>query len=395
MDAAQEQLLESTRQELGQLAKNARDQLKPWLDERPPQGACENISPSNKWRTQLNKLGGAEGVSTLFKLAQIDADGNGEISDEEVKKYLEDGQDAINRMLELCLNSGIVSALILSFVTPALLTTVEQSDESCGGYSHDGTPIAGHFSPSLCNAFSLAYLVMMQLTFFACSAAMFYSCRIYTVLTVWCITLEGDAPDGEDGVDATTVEHGGAAREERELHHHEVRQAEGVAEAWRKVAGDWRPIVRIAAARLVGLLDGREQRRRHERKDQSADDAAVEAELQHAVDGVLPVLQVLLDFLVADLAVAVGVDLRELEEGGDALRAAELVELRAPLVARRDVLAGALRRPLVEPRLQLVTRVLRELAELLPRRLEKLFLRGVHLDLFRLKSALDVAWVEL
>ena len=178
MDAAQEQLLESTRQELGQLAKNARDQLKPWLDERPPQGACENISPSNKWRTQLNKLGGAEGVSTLFKLAQIDADGNGEISDEEVKKYLEDGQDAINRMLELCLNSGIVSALILSFVTPALLTTVEQSDESCGGYSHDGTPIAGHFSPSLCNAFSLAYLVMMQLTFFACSAAMFYSCRI-------------------------------------------------------------------------------------------------------------------------------------------------------------------------------------------------------------------------
>ena len=178
MDAAQEQLLESTRQELGQLAKNARDQLKPWLDERPPQGACENISPSNKWRTQLNKLGGAEGVSTLFKLAQIDADGNGEISDEEVKKYLEDGQDAVNRMLELCLNSGIVSALILSFVTPALLTTVEQSDESCGGYSHDGTPIAGHFSPSLCNAFSLAYLVMMQLTFFACSAAMFYSCRI-------------------------------------------------------------------------------------------------------------------------------------------------------------------------------------------------------------------------
>ena len=118
------------------------------------------------------------GRSTLFKLAQIDADGNGEISDEEVKKYLEDGQDAINRMLELCLNSGIVSALILSFVTPALLTTVEQSDESCGGYSHDGTPIAGHFSPSLCNAFSLAYLMMMQLTFFACSAAMFYSCRI-------------------------------------------------------------------------------------------------------------------------------------------------------------------------------------------------------------------------
>ena len=129
-------------------------------------------------RTQLNKLGGAEGVSTLFKLAQIDADGNGEISDEEVKKYLEDGQDAVNRMLELCLNSGIVSALILSFVTPALLTTVEQSDQSCGGFSHDGQPIAGHFSPSLCNAFSLAYLVMMQLTFFACSAAMFYSCRI-------------------------------------------------------------------------------------------------------------------------------------------------------------------------------------------------------------------------
>ena len=64
-----------------------------------------------------------------LKLAQIDADGNGEISDEEVKKYPEDGQDAINRMLELCLNSGIVSALILSFVTPALLTTVEQSDE--------------------------------------------------------------------------------------------------------------------------------------------------------------------------------------------------------------------------------------------------------------------------
>ena len=30
---------------------------------------------------------------------------------------------------------------------------------------------------------------MMQLTFFFCSAT-FYSCRIYTVLTVWSLTLE-------------------------------------------------------------------------------------------------------------------------------------------------------------------------------------------------------------
>ena len=43
---------------------------------------------------------------------------------------------------------------------------------------------------SLCDKFSLTFLIMMQLTFFFCSATMFYSCRIYTVLTVWSLTLE-------------------------------------------------------------------------------------------------------------------------------------------------------------------------------------------------------------
>ena len=171
--------------ELAQLSAEARAKLKPWLDTVAPKTALQTlgIGKGAPWRAGINGLGGAEGVSTLFKLAHMDKDGNGEIAQKELEDYLEQGQDGINRMLELCLNSGVVSALVLSFIVPALLIPPEVSQETISFFG-DGTDC------SLCDKFSLTFLIMMQLTFFFCSATMFYSCRIYTVLTVWSLTLE-------------------------------------------------------------------------------------------------------------------------------------------------------------------------------------------------------------
>ena len=81
--------------ELAQLSAEARAKLKPWLETVAPKTALQTlgIGKGAPWRAGINGLGGAEGVSTLFKLAHMDKDGNGEIAQKELETYLEEGQD--------------------------------------------------------------------------------------------------------------------------------------------------------------------------------------------------------------------------------------------------------------------------------------------------------------
>ena len=61
---------------------------------------------------------GMEERAVHLVLAALDAEGNGQLTDEERNKYEEVGQKLVDRTMQMCLNSLVVAALLISMFTP-------------------------------------------------------------------------------------------------------------------------------------------------------------------------------------------------------------------------------------------------------------------------------------
>ena len=112
--------------------------------------------------------GGAEGVPTLFKLAHMDKDGNGEIAQKELEIYLERARTASTA----CWSSA--QQRRLWFARPQLHRP--GAPHPARGVAGDDLVLRRRHQPGRAVRQVLAHVFdpAMQLTFFFCSATMFY-----------------------------------------------------------------------------------------------------------------------------------------------------------------------------------------------------------------------------
>ena len=77
--------------------------------------------------------------------------------------------------------SPVVAALVLSFVVALIMEPPTPADcDACNSI----------FGESACKQLWFVYLISMQVLFFTCGCILYYSARVYSVLTVWLVTVE-------------------------------------------------------------------------------------------------------------------------------------------------------------------------------------------------------------
>lgn len=117
---------------------------------------------------------GMEARAVHLVLAALDADGNGQLSEEGHNQYQEVGKQLIDRTLQMCLNSLVVAALLMSTFIPYAFEELQVSQEA-GEY----------FSESLQNGLKTLHDILVTLMI-SCSICIFMaSVYILTVLMSW------------------------------------------------------------------------------------------------------------------------------------------------------------------------------------------------------------------
>ena len=128
---------------------------------------------------EMMSLGGTEGAAVQYRVAMLDKDGDGTISVEELANFYQLAEDQKNRVLEGCLNWGLISALILSFSIPMVMEPPDVSDRCIAWFG------AGN-----CDALLAAYLITLQVVIGVGGFMAFVSSRIFTVITLMLVTKE-------------------------------------------------------------------------------------------------------------------------------------------------------------------------------------------------------------
>ena len=77
-----------------------------------------------KENSNNSDLGGLEGYGTLLRLAAMDKDGSMQIEDAEVKQAEAAAEKLVEQTLNVSLNGGVISALLLSMVFPYTLEPI-------------------------------------------------------------------------------------------------------------------------------------------------------------------------------------------------------------------------------------------------------------------------------
>ena len=96
------------KEEVEEMIRDARENLKGFAE----------ASTKREMDRELTKIGRHEGLFTLFRLVQLDRDGDGRISDEEYQHFQDDGKILVDAYLSNFTSDGVVVALILSLLYP-------------------------------------------------------------------------------------------------------------------------------------------------------------------------------------------------------------------------------------------------------------------------------------
>jgi len=73
---------------------------------------------------------GMEERAVHLVLAALDAEGDGRLTDEERNKYEDVGQKLVDRTMQMCLNSLVVAALLISLFTPYAFEDLQVSEKA-------------------------------------------------------------------------------------------------------------------------------------------------------------------------------------------------------------------------------------------------------------------------
>ena len=136
----------------------------------------EYLEEANIYKAD-HKIGGNEGRAIKFALAQLDADGDGKLTDEELIQLEETSKENVEKTLGLLLNSGVVGALILSMLYSLTFTTVTYQDKS-----------VEFFGERLCDFFYYVMMILINLATASSFILIFFSTRVYTHLAFWLCT---------------------------------------------------------------------------------------------------------------------------------------------------------------------------------------------------------------
>ena len=172
MDDLDAEDVRSSLPELKKMAREARNKLERFAKTRPP--AClPQIHVCSSFIWEHGRCGGPEGIGAKLALVALDKNGNGNISIIEARKYLSDGQQMVENIQSLCLNNGVVAALILSFGVPMNHDPVVDFSDKAVEY----------FGADNCRSMAIATQIINLVVVFVSGLSIFVSIRIYTVLT--------------------------------------------------------------------------------------------------------------------------------------------------------------------------------------------------------------------
>ena len=124
----------------------------------------------------MDKFGRNEGLYTIMRLAALDANGDGVISDEEMTKFDELGKAVVDGYLGYCTSDGIVSALVLSILWAIPL---DNKPEGLAFGEYGDIEWDGQL------ALSCAAYVIGLLAIACCVLVIGYLACIYHILTFW------------------------------------------------------------------------------------------------------------------------------------------------------------------------------------------------------------------
>ena len=172
MDDLDAEDIRSILPELKKMAREARNKLERFAKTRPP--AClPQLHVCSSFMWEMQRCGGAEGICAKLALVALDKNGNGNISIIEARKYLSDGQQMVDNIQSLCLNNGVVAALILSFGVPMNHDPVVDFSDKAVEY----------FGADNCRSIAIATQIINLVVVGLSGLSIFVSVRIYTVLT--------------------------------------------------------------------------------------------------------------------------------------------------------------------------------------------------------------------
>ena len=129
--------------------------------------------------TYLALLGGPEKVSFMVSEFEVDADGDGNITEEEMEEKEEHCLRLVEQALNFLINSGVVGALLLSVLFPQVLIPLVPSDDSLQ-----------FFGDSTIMGFYYTYLVCMYFGLFCSIWITFMTIHYYLHITIWMPTTE-------------------------------------------------------------------------------------------------------------------------------------------------------------------------------------------------------------
>eukprot|EP00959_Pyramimonas_sp_CCMP1952_P183242 3831001-Pyramimonas_sp.AAC.1 len=162
-DIASQNQKNELRHELKTLVRDAKRQVAEW-----------GLSDEDKILDTNAKYGGFEGIGTLLRLAAIDADNDGDISDKELENFTETSSSILNAFLSLLLNVGVLSTLNFSVVFPVVLQPIPVSESAVRFFGEHTVEI-----------FESVVISVACLHLLGSLCTISYSIYLYTALTVW------------------------------------------------------------------------------------------------------------------------------------------------------------------------------------------------------------------
>lgn len=129
--------------------------------------------------TYLALLGGPEKVSFMVSEYEVDADGDGNITEEEMQEKEEHCLRLVEQALNFLINSGVVGALLLSVLFPQVLIPLVPSDDSLQ-----------FFGDSYIMGFYYTYVFFMYFGLFCSIWITFMTIHYYLHITIWMPTTE-------------------------------------------------------------------------------------------------------------------------------------------------------------------------------------------------------------
>lgn len=104
----------------------------------------KNMMNSRAWKFH-EKLGGMEKISILCQQFELDTDGDGVLSDKELKEQKEKSENIISKSLDFSTNTGIVGALLFSVLFTSVSSPLSACDSSYQYFGDTGINVLSGF----------------------------------------------------------------------------------------------------------------------------------------------------------------------------------------------------------------------------------------------------------